>query len=48
MITTTLLIIGAVLLYVPAVLGYFVFYYKYIPDQVTTVPVHLQYGYVGF
>ncbi|GAB1315947.1 hypothetical protein MFIFM68171_06157 [Madurella fahalii] len=43
-ITTTLLLIGAGLLYVPAVFGYLVFYYKYLPDQVTTVPVHLQYG----
>ncbi|KXX75817.1 Seipin, partial [Madurella mycetomatis] len=43
-ITTTLLLISAGLLYIPAVVGYLLFYYKYLPDQVTTVPVHLQYG----
>src|SRR6266566_1166101 len=42
---TTLLILGAIVLYSLAVIAYFVFYQKYLPDQVATVPVHLQYGY---
>ncbi|KAL2258564.1 hypothetical protein VTK26DRAFT_8086 [Humicola hyalothermophila] len=45
LVRTTLVIITAAVLYIPAVLGYLVFYYKYLPDQVTTVPVHLQYGF---
>jgi hypothetical protein len=45
-IGTTLGFIAAILLYIPAVVGYLYFYYNYLPDQVTTVPVHLQYGYV--
>ncbi|KAK4242772.1 hypothetical protein C8A03DRAFT_29001 [Achaetomium macrosporum] len=39
-----LFIIAAALLYVPAAISYFVLYYRYIPELVTTVPVHLQYG----
>lgn len=27
-----------------ACVGYLAFYHEYLPDQVTTVPVHLQYG----
>lgn len=46
LIGTTLGLIAAVLLYIPAVVGYFYFYYRYLPHQVTTVPVHLQYGCV--
>ncbi|KAK4130973.1 hypothetical protein BT67DRAFT_171410 [Trichocladium antarcticum] len=44
-IGTTLGVIAAILLYIPAVVGYFYFYYNYLPDQVNTVPVHLQYGF---
>lgn len=29
-----------------AAVAYLAFYHEYLPDQVTTVPVHLQYGYV--
>ncbi|KAL2162166.1 hypothetical protein VTH06DRAFT_7079 [Thermothelomyces fergusii] len=43
-IATTLLAIAGVLLYIPAVLGYLFLYYRYLPELVTTVPVHLQYG----
>lgn len=46
MIGTTLFAIAGVLLYVPAALGYFFLYYKYLPTLETSVPVHLQYGYV--
>ncbi|KAL2133714.1 hypothetical protein VTI74DRAFT_1840 [Chaetomium olivicolor] len=34
----------AALIYVPIALSYIFVYYKYLPDLVTTVPVHLQYG----
>ncbi|KAK4158383.1 putative adipose-regulatory protein-domain-containing protein [Chaetomidium leptoderma] len=43
-IGTTLLAIAGTLLYIPAVLGYLFFYYKFLPELETTVPVHLQYG----
>jgi hypothetical protein len=43
--TTVFAILGT-LLYIPAALGYILFYYKYLPELETTVPVHLQYGYV--
>ena len=46
-IGATLLGIAGVLLYIPAVLGYVFFYYRYLPELETTAPVHLQYGYVG-
>ncbi|KAH6616989.1 putative adipose-regulatory protein-domain-containing protein [Chaetomium tenue] len=45
-IGTTLFVIAGVLLYIPAALGYFFLYYKFLPTLETTVPVHLQYGYV--
>ncbi|KAK3303304.1 putative adipose-regulatory protein-domain-containing protein [Chaetomium strumarium] len=41
---SVLFIIGAALLYVPAAISYLVLYYRYIPELVTTIPVHLQYG----
>ncbi|KAL2021268.1 hypothetical protein VTK56DRAFT_7347 [Thermocarpiscus australiensis] len=44
-IGTALLAIAAALLYIPAVFLYIAMYYKIIPDQVVSVPVHLQYGY---
>lgn len=31
-----------------AAVAYLAFYHEYLPDQVTTVPVHLQYGYVSW
>ncbi|KAL2187311.1 hypothetical protein L209DRAFT_753257 [Thermothelomyces heterothallicus CBS 203.75] len=43
-IATTLLATAGVLLYILAALGYLFLYYKYLPELVTTVPVHLQYG----
>jgi hypothetical protein len=30
-----------------ACVAYLAFYHEYLPDQVFTVPVHLQYGYVS-
>lgn len=41
----TVLCITALTLLFPAAGLYIVFYNKYMPAQVTTVPVHLQYGY---
>lgn len=31
-----------------ASLAYPVFYYNYVPKKLITVPIHLQYKYVGF
>ncbi|KAM7197372.1 putative adipose-regulatory protein (Seipin) domain containing protein [Rhypophila sp. PSN 637] len=41
----TVLAITGVLLLVPAVMAYFTFWSRYLPDQISTVPVHMQYGY---
>ena len=46
-IGATLFGIAGVLLYIPAVLSYIFFYYRYLPELEATIPVHLQYGYVG-
>ncbi|KAK4126986.1 hypothetical protein N657DRAFT_687355 [Parathielavia appendiculata] len=43
-IGASLLAIAGILLYIPAALSYLHFYYKFLPDLETTVPVHLQYG----
>ncbi|KAK4099412.1 hypothetical protein N658DRAFT_498332 [Parathielavia hyrcaniae] len=43
-IGATLFAIAGALLYIPSALGYLYFYYKFLPDLETTVPVHLQYG----
>ncbi|KAK3945586.1 putative adipose-regulatory protein-domain-containing protein [Diplogelasinospora grovesii] len=45
LLNTVLITVASVVLYGFAVLGYLLFYHNYLPDQVTTVPVHLQYGY---
>ncbi|CAN8098295.1 unnamed protein product [Discula destructiva] len=43
---TTILFGGvSAVLFGVACLGYLTFYHNYLPDQVTTVPMHLQYGY---
>lgn len=39
-----LLAFVSIMLFVFAAVGYLAFYHAYLPDQVTTVPVHLQYG----
>ena len=46
LLNTVLLATASAVLYGAAALGYVLFYHNYLPDQVTTVPVHLQYGYV--
>jgi hypothetical protein len=45
---TAILAITSAMLYIPAALGYLALYYRYLPEMMTTVPVHLQYGYVAF
>ncbi|KAH8884670.1 hypothetical protein GQ53DRAFT_810735 [Thozetella sp. PMI_491] len=45
LLNTFLLVIASVILYGFAALAYLLFYHNYLPDQVTTIPVHLQYGY---
>ncbi len=46
LLNTVLLVIASTILYGFAAVGYILFYHNYLPDQVTTVPVHLQYGLV--
>lgn len=43
-LTTVAFAIVSGVLFAVACLGYAAFYHNYLPDQVTTVPVHLQYG----
>lgn len=45
LLTTMLVSVASAFLFGLACLGYLAFYHEYLPDQVTTVPVHLQYGY---
>lgn len=47
LLTTVLVGLGSAFLFGLACLGYLAFYHEYLPDQVTTVPVHLQYGLVA-
>lgn len=46
LVYSAVLIFGSAVLYAFAVLGYLGFYHDYLPDQIRTIPVHLQYGYV--
>lgn len=48
LLTTVLVSLASAFLFGLACLGYLAFYHEYLPDQVTTIPLHLQYGYVGF
>lgn len=43
-ITTVAFAIVSGMLFAVACLGYAAFYHYYLPDQITTLPVHLQYG----
>lgn len=43
-LTTLLFAFLSSILFGLACVGYLAFYHEYLPDQVTTVPVHLQYG----
>lgn len=42
-----LLITGSTVLYSLAAIAYILFYHNYLPNQVTTIPIHLQYGFVA-
>ncbi|KAK0628926.1 putative adipose-regulatory protein-domain-containing protein [Bombardia bombarda] len=44
-LNTALFVTTSTVLYALAAVGYLFFYHEYLPNQVTTVPVHLQYGY---
>ena len=41
---TVLLGFGAAILYGSSIIGYILFYHSYLPDQIKSIPVHLQYG----
>ncbi|KAH8763247.1 putative adipose-regulatory protein-domain-containing protein [Diaporthe sp. PMI_573] len=45
LLTTLLFTFLSGVLFFFACVGYLAFYHEYLPDQVMTVPVHLQYGY---
>lgn len=45
LLNTILLATASTVLYVIAVVAYVLFYRNFLPDQVATVPLHLQYGY---
>ena len=47
LLTTLLFTFLSAVLFVFACVGYLAFYHEYLPDQVMTVPVHLQYGWVA-
>jgi MFS superfamily sulfate permease-like transporter len=44
LLTTLLFTFLSGVLFFFACVGYLAFYHEYLPDQVMTVPVHLQYG----
>jgi hypothetical protein len=44
-LNTVLLTSASTFLYALAAIAYILFYNAYLPDQVTTLPIHLQYGY---
>lgn len=45
LLNTVLLTFASTFLYALAAAAYIIFYNAYLPDQVTTLPIHLQYGY---
>lgn len=47
LLTTVLFAFLSSILFGFASVGYLAFYHEYLPDQVMTMPVHLQYGYVA-
>lgn len=46
LVTTVLFSLVSAALFAVACVGYLAFYHNYLPDQVVSLPVHLQYGYV--
>lgn len=44
LLNALLVVIASAVLYALAVFAYLLFYHNYLPDQITTVPIHLQYG----
>lgn len=47
LVTTVLFSLVSVILFAVACVGYLAFYHNYLPNQVVSLPVHLQYGYVA-
>ena len=47
LLTTLLFTFLSAILFGFACVGYLAFYHEYLPDQIMTVPVHLQYGWVA-
>ncbi|EOO03735.1 putative tubulin-tyrosine ligase protein [Phaeoacremonium minimum UCRPA7] len=45
LVNTVLIVASSTILFGLAAIAYLLFYHNFLPDQVTTVPVHLQYGY---
>lgn len=48
LLNTILVAASSTILFCMAAIAYLVFYHNYLPDQVTTIPIHLQYGCVPF
>lgn len=44
LLTTVLFSLVSVVLFAVACVGYLAFYHNYLPDQVISLPIHLQYG----
>lgn len=44
LVNSILFFVASVALFSIAAIGYILFYRSYLPDQITTVPVHIQYG----
>lgn len=44
LLTTVIFSLVSAFMFGLSCLGYLAFYREYLPDQITTVPVHLQYG----
>lgn len=47
LLNTFLITVTSAALYAASIVAFLLFYHNYLPDQVATVPVHLQYGYVA-
>lgn len=46
LLNTVLITVASAVLYGLAVFAYLLFFHNYLPDQVSSVPIHLQYGYL--
>lgn len=46
LLNTVLLVSSSLVLFGTAAVAYILFYQNHLPDRATTVPIHLQYGFV--